>query len=81
MLGSIIGSGAMASLHRTAGQARMKIPGGRRLQETSQPIFNLRMMALAERWPEFWSRSDLPALLFRAFHSANDDDRPIEMVA
>ena len=81
MLGYTIGSGAMESLHRTAGQARMKMPGGRWLQETSQAIFNLRMMTLAGRWHELWSRSDIPALLFRAFNSANDDDRPIDMVA
>lgn len=81
MLGYTIGSGAMESLHRTASQTRMKIPGGRWLQETSQAIFNLRMMALAERWPEFWSRPDLPAVLFRALNSANDNDRPLQEAA
>lgn len=46
-----------------------------------EPHPNLRMMALAGRWPEFWSRSDLPALLTRAFKPANDDDLSIENAA
>lgn len=81
MLGYTIGSGAMESLHRTASQTRMKIPGGRWLQETSQAIFNLRMMVLAGRWAEFWSRADLPALLIRAFKPANDNDNRTKNVA
>lgn len=81
MLGYTIGSGAMESLHRTASQGRMKIPGGRWLQETSQAIFNLRMMALAGRWTEFWSSKDLPSLLARAFSSANDDQVIATMAA
>ncbi len=80
MLGYSIGSGAMESLHRTAGQARMKIPGGRWLQETSQAIFNLRMMVLAGRWTEFWSKPDLPSLLARAFEPPNDE-RDVEKTA
>jgi hypothetical protein len=62
-----IGSGAMESLHRTASQSRLKIPGGRWLAETSQAIFNLRMMILAGRWDTFWSQADLTSRLAGAF--------------
>lgn len=62
-LGYQIGSGAMESLHRTASQKRLKVPGGRWLPETSQAILNLRMLMLSGRWNEFWSRSDLLQML------------------
>jgi hypothetical protein len=62
-----IGSGAMESLHRVAGQVRLKIPGARWLKETSQAILNLRMLTLVERWGEFWSSSNLQNLLLGAF--------------
>ena len=62
-----IGSGAMESLHRTGSQARLKLPGARWLPETSQAIFNLRMMALVRRWDEFWQRPDITQQLATAF--------------
>lgn len=62
-----IGSGAMESLHRTASQLRLKIPGARWLESTSQAIFNLRMMQIAGRWSEFWNQPDLTELLVHAF--------------
>ena len=81
MLGYSIGSGAMESLHRTASQARMKIPGGRWLRETSQAIFNLRMMDLAGRWSELWSKKALPGLIARAFNHANDNKKITKQAA
>lgn len=62
-----IGSGAMESLHRVATQPRLKIPCPGWLRETSEAIFNLRMMALADRWEEFWTRPGLTTLLCDAF--------------
>jgi hypothetical protein len=67
-----IGSGAMESLHRTASQARLKIPGGRWLEETSQAIFNLRMMAMVGKWGEFWNQPDLTDQLIEAFNERKD---------
>jgi hypothetical protein len=49
-----IGSGAMESLHRSGSQVRLKLPGLKCLQETSQAIFNLRMLELNGRWDEFF---------------------------
>lgn len=54
-----IGSGAMESLHRTASQTRLKVAGIRCLPETSQAVFNLRMLRLCGRWEEFWSQPGL----------------------
>ena len=65
-LGFQIGSGAMESLHRTGSQCRLKIPGGRWLEETSQAIFNLRMMLLAGRWQSFWDQKGLQPMLTQA---------------
>lgn len=65
--GFLIGSGAMESLHRTAVQARIKLPGCRWLAETSDRIFAIRMMTLAGRWDEFWAQPDLSAKLVGAF--------------
>jgi hypothetical protein len=62
-----IGSGAMESLHRIASQVRLKIPGGRWLHSTAEAIFNLRMLALVDRWEEFWDQSDLSEMLVEAF--------------
>lgn len=62
-LGFQIGSGAMESLHRTGSQCRLKIPGGRWLEETSQAIFNLRMMLLAGRWQAFWEQDGLRQMI------------------
>ncbi len=62
-----IGSGAMESLHRTASQVPLKIPGARWLPETSQAIFNLRMLRLCGRWDEFWAQPALTSALVGAF--------------
>jgi len=64
-----IGSGAMESLHRTASQTRLKVAGIRCLPETSQAVFNLRMLRLCGRWDEFWRHDDISALLVDAFAS------------
>lgn len=53
-----IGSGAMESLHRSGSQIRLKLPGLKSLPETSQAIFNLRMLYLCGRWDEFWNQPD-----------------------
>jgi hypothetical protein len=54
-----IGSGAMESLHRSGSQHRLKLPGAKWLEETSQSIFNIRMMRLAGNWANFWAQPDL----------------------
>jgi hypothetical protein len=65
-----LGSGAMESLHRTASQIRMKRPGAGWLPETSQAVFNLRMLELVGRWDEFWGRAERTAQLRVAFGAA-----------
>jgi hypothetical protein len=67
-----IGSGAMESLHRTASQARLKIPGGRWLEETSQAIFDLRMMAMVGKWDAFWHQPAMTSKLVCAFRDEID---------
>lgn len=62
-----IGSGAMESLHRTASQTRLKVAGIRCLPETSQAVFNLRMLRLCGRWHEFWTQPDLTSRLVEGF--------------
>jgi hypothetical protein len=62
-----IGSGAMESLHRSATQCRLKLPGFKCLPETGQAIFNLRMMALVGRWDEFWAQADITDQIVNAF--------------
>ena len=62
-----IGSGAMESLHRTASQMRLKVAGIRCLPETSQAVFNLRMLRLCGRWEEFWNQPSLTSCLVDAF--------------
>ena len=62
-----VGSGAMESLHRVGSQIRLKRSGSGWLPETAQAIFNLRMMALVDRWDEFWSQPDLTDKLVMAF--------------
>ena len=62
-----IGSGAMESLHRTAAQMRLKLPGARWLESTSQALVNLRLLDLVGRWDEFWRHDDLNDLLREAF--------------
>ena len=66
-LGFCIGSGAMESLHRTAVQCRLKLPGAGWTVEASTSIFNLRMMKLSGRWKDFWATERQPALLAAAF--------------
>lgn len=80
-LGYQIGSGAMESLHRTGSQKRLKIPGARWLPETSQALFDLRMLFLCGRWEEFWHQESLHNMLIEAFsrrgemRKKNDDDK------
>ena len=62
-----IGSGPMESFHTTGSQCRLKIPGARWLEHTSQAILRLRMLQLSGRWEEFWSQPDLDAKLAPAF--------------
>jgi hypothetical protein len=65
--GFLLGSGAMESLHRTAVQCRIKLPGCRWLPETSAGIMKVRMMAAAGRWDEFWAQPGLTQRLVVAF--------------
>lgn len=62
-----LGSGAMESLHRSASQIRLKLPGLKSLPETSQAIFNLRMLELNGRWDEFFEQSDFYDQLVEVF--------------
>ncbi len=55
-----IGSGAMESMHRSGSQLRIKVAGARWMAETSQAVFNFRMMRMAGRWDAFWSQPELP---------------------
>src|SRR5690606_40278473 len=71
-LGYQIGSGAMESLHRTASQTRLKVAGIRCLAETSQAVFNLRMLRLCGRWDEFWQQPDLTQHVIAAFEAAKE---------
>lgn len=62
-----LGSGAMESLHRSASQIRLKLPGFKSLPETSQAIFNLRMLELNGRWEEFFQQPDFYDQLVKVF--------------
>ncbi len=73
-LGYQIGSGAMESLHRTGSQKRLKIPGARWLPETSQALFDLRMLYLCGRWDEFWHQPLLHDKLVEAFNNKTETD-------
>jgi hypothetical protein len=64
-----IGSGAMESLHRTGSQMRLKVAGIRCLPETSQAVFNLRMLRLCGRWHEFWRQPGLTTCVVSAFEA------------
>ena len=64
-----IGSGAMESLHRSASQVRTKVPGARWLAETSQAVFDLRMLRIVGNWTAFWNQSNLRCKLVDAFAS------------
>ena len=67
--GMQIGSGAMESMHRSGSQQRLKLPGARWLEETSQAVLQFRMLELGGRWEEFWSRQDLTMRIVAAFGS------------
>lgn len=73
-LGYQIGSGAMESLHRTGSQKRLKIPGARWLPETSQALFDLRMLYLCGRWDEFWHQPGLLDKLVTVFSKESETD-------
>ena len=77
-LGYQIGSGAMESLHRTGSQKRLKIPGARWLPETSQALFDLRMLYLCGRWDEFWHQPLLYDKLVEAFSKKPETDEEDE---
>ena len=62
-----VGSGAMESLHRTAAQTRLKLAGARWTARTSLALVNLRLLALAGRWDEFWRHHGLNSLLRSGF--------------
>lgn len=62
-----IGSGAMESLHRTGSQLRLKLPGARWLEDSSQAILQFRMLELSGRWREFWDRPDIVSAIAQAF--------------
>jgi hypothetical protein len=66
-----IGSGAMESFHRTGSQQRTKVPGARWLSETSQAVFNFRMIQLVGKWDAFWGQSGLTFKLAEAFSRRN----------
>lgn len=68
-----IGSGAMESFHRTGSQKRLKIPGARWLSETSQALFNFRMLYLCGRWEEFWHQPSLYHRLIEVFSNKPSD--------
>ena len=62
-----IGSGAMESMHRSGSQLRLKLPGARWLEETSQAVLRFRMLELSGRWDEFWCQKDLTTTIATAF--------------
>lgn len=65
--GIAIGSGPMESLHRTASQARLKIPGARWTVTTSHAILNLRLLELVGKTERFWSQPDITERIEAAF--------------
>lgn len=73
-----IGSGAMESLHRSGSQVRLKLPGLKSLPETSQAIFNLRMLDLNGRWDEFFEQEDFYDQLVDVFSTKPEQvDEPL----
>ena len=44
------------------------------MRETSQAIFNLRMMVLAGRWRAFWDQPDVTQQLAASFAAPANDD-------
>jgi len=71
-----IGSGAMESFHRSGSQQRTKLPGARWLAETSQAVFNLRMVQLVGKWDAFWGQADLMHRVAGAF--SRSAEAPVE---
>lgn len=65
--GIAIGSGPMESLHRTASQARLKIPGARWNAENAQAILNLRLMNIVGRTDAFWTQANLTETISAQF--------------
>lgn len=65
--GIAIGSGPMESLHRTASQARLKIPGARWTAENAQAILNLRLMKIVGRSDAFWAQPNLTDVIYAKF--------------
>ncbi len=57
--GIAIGSGPMESLHRVGSQLRLKLPGARWTEKSSQAIFNLRMMDLVGNTKAFWQQAGI----------------------
>lgn len=55
-------------------KVRERAPGIRCLPETSQAVFNLRMLRLCERWDEFWSNPALTSRLVDAFEPPHVDN-------
>ena len=68
-----LGSGAMESLHRSGSQIRLKLPGLKSLPETSQAIFNLRMLDLCDRWDEFWQQPGFYDQLVEVFSTKPEE--------
>jgi hypothetical protein len=62
-----IGSGAMESLHRVAGQMRLRLADARWTAERAVAVRNTRLMLLADRWSAFWSHPDFIPTRQRAF--------------
>ena len=65
-----VGSGAMESIHRSGSQLRLKLPGARWLEETSQAVLQFRMLDPSGRWDELWHQKDLVTRIATAFASA-----------
>jgi hypothetical protein len=72
-----LGSGAMESLHRSASQIRLKLPGLKSLPETSQAIFNLRMLELNGRWDEFFQQPDFYDQLVKVFSTKPEPSKEV----
>lgn len=65
--GICIGSGPMESIHRIGSQLRLKLPGARWTERSSEAIFNLRMMDIVGNTQRFWEQPDIDHQLGRAF--------------
>jgi hypothetical protein len=76
-----LGSGAMESLHRSGSQVRLKLPGLKSLPETSQAIFNLRMLDLCGRWDEFWQQPDFYDQLVEVFRTKPKEPEQAQLEA